>query len=41
MNAPGDKRFDLKEGYTYFIGQGVALDFYTEKGIAVYRPYTE
>lgn len=41
MNAPGDKRFDLKEGYTYFIGQGVALDFYTEKGMAVYRPYTE
>ncbi|GIK03524.1 hypothetical protein Aspvir_007596 [Aspergillus viridinutans] len=41
MNAPGDKRFDLKEGYTYFIGQGVALDFHTEKGMAVYRPYAE
>ncbi|PYH78438.1 mannose-6-phosphate isomerase, class I [Aspergillus uvarum CBS 121591] len=40
--AGGDgKTFDLREGYTYFIGAGVALDLSTEKGIAVYRPYAE
>ncbi|XHG00813.1 hypothetical protein AWENTII_004229 [Aspergillus wentii] len=40
MNIP-DKTLELKEGYVYFVGQGVALDFSTEKGIALYRPYAE
>lgn len=40
MNVPG-KTVELKEGYVYFVGQGVALDFSTEKGIAVYRAYAE
>lgn len=40
MNVPGQE-IELKEGYTYFIGQGVALDFSTEKGMAIYRPCTE
>ena len=40
MNVPG-KAIEVKEGYTYFVGQGVALDFSSEKGMAVYRPYAE
>ncbi|EAW10310.1 mannose-6-phosphate isomerase, class I [Aspergillus clavatus NRRL 1] len=41
MNVPDDKTIDMKEGYVYFIGQGVAVDFSTEKGMAIYRPYAE
>lgn len=40
MNIPG-KTIELKEGYVYFVGQGVALDFSTEKGMAVFRSYAE
>lgn len=40
MNIPG-KTIDLHEGHVYFIGQGVALDFSTEKGMQVFRPYVE
>lgn len=40
MNVPG-KTIELKEGFVYFVGQGVALDFSTEKGMAVYRSYAE
>jgi mannose-6-phosphate isomerase len=35
------KSFDLREGYVYFVGQGVSLDLSTDKGMAVYRPYAE
>lgn len=41
MKAPGNKTFELKEGFVYFVAQGVALDFSSEKGMAVYRPYAE
>lgn len=40
MNVPG-KTIDLHEGHVYLIGQGVALDFTTDKGMQVFRPYVE
>lgn len=41
MKIPGDQTVALKEGYVFFVGQGVALDFETDKGMAVYRAYAE
>ena len=41
MKIPGDQTIELKEGYVFFVGQGVAVDFSTEKGIAIYRAYAE
>lgn len=41
MKIPGDQTVELKEGYVFFVGQGVALDFGTDKGMAVYRAYAE
>lgn len=41
MKTPGDKTHELSEGYVFFIGQGVAVDLESEKGLAVYRPFTE
>ncbi|KAJ6044858.1 uncharacterized protein N7446_003052 [Penicillium canescens] len=41
MNIPGDKSVELKEGWVFFVGQGVALEFATDKGMAVYRAYAE
>ncbi|CEJ55507.1 hypothetical protein PMG11_01760 [Penicillium brasilianum] len=41
MKIPGNKTVELKKGYVFFVGQGVALDFGTEKGLAVYRAYAE
>ncbi|KAJ5681835.1 uncharacterized protein N7477_001775 [Penicillium maclennaniae] len=41
MQIPGDQTIALKEGFVYFVGQGVALDFCTDKGLAVYRAYAE
>ncbi|KAJ5362588.1 hypothetical protein N7541_003432 [Penicillium brevicompactum] len=41
MNIPGGKTLELSEGWVFFVGQGVALDFTTDKGIAVYRAYAE
>ncbi|KAJ5480765.1 hypothetical protein N7539_006659 [Penicillium diatomitis] len=41
MKIPGDQNVELKEGFVFFVGQGVALDFTTEKGMAVYRAYAE
>lgn len=41
MKIPGNQNVELKEGYVFFVGQGVALDFSTEKGMAVYRAYAE
>ncbi|KAF5863639.1 hypothetical protein ETB97_009572 [Aspergillus alliaceus] len=35
------KLFDLREGYVFFVGEGVGLDFDTDRGIAVYRAYAE
>ena len=40
VNVPG-KTVDLHEGFVFFVGQGVALDFCTEKGLQVFRPYAE
>jgi mannose-6-phosphate isomerase len=41
MNIPSGKSVELKEGWVFFVGQGVALDFATDKGMAVYRAYAE
>lgn len=41
MKTPGDRTIELKEGFVFFVGQGIALDFETEKGLAVYRAYAE
>ncbi|KAJ5308940.1 hypothetical protein PENANT_c020G05169 [Penicillium antarcticum] len=41
MNIPGGKCVELKEGWVFFVGQGVALDFGTDTGMAVYRAYAE
>jgi mannose-6-phosphate isomerase len=41
MNIPGDRVVELNEGWVFFVGQGVALDFGTDRGIAVYRAYAE
>jgi mannose-6-phosphate isomerase len=41
MDIPGDQAVELQEGWVFFVGQGVALDFETDKGIAVYRAYAE
>ncbi|KAJ5623722.1 hypothetical protein N7510_000031 [Penicillium lagena] len=41
MNIPGGEKVELKEGWVFFVGQGTALDFCTEKGMAVYRAYAE
>ncbi|KAJ5525869.1 hypothetical protein N7494_012519 [Penicillium frequentans] len=41
MKIPGNQTIEMKEGYVYFVGQGIAMDFCTEKGIAFYRAYTE
>lgn len=41
MKIPGDQTVELREGLVFFVGQGVALDFETDKGMAVYRAYAE
>ncbi|CAG8227334.1 unnamed protein product [Penicillium salamii] len=41
MNIPGNQTVELSEGWVFFVGQGVALDFATDKGMAVYRAYAE
>ncbi|KAJ5175201.1 uncharacterized protein N7482_001078 [Penicillium canariense] len=41
MKIPGNTTVGLQEGYVFFVGQGVALDFSTDKGLAVYRAYAE
>lgn len=41
MNIPGNKSVELKEGWVFFVGQGVALEFATDNGMAVYRAYAE
>lgn len=41
MNIPGDQAVELKEGFVFFVGQGIALDFATDKGLSVYRAYAE
>ncbi|CAG7964655.1 unnamed protein product [Penicillium nalgiovense] len=41
MKFPGNQTAELKEGYVFFVGQGIALDFMTDKGMALYRAYAE
>ncbi|KAJ5675555.1 hypothetical protein N7462_008452 [Penicillium macrosclerotiorum] len=41
VKIPGNQTVELQEGYVFFVGNGVALDFETEKGLAVYRAYAE
>ncbi|KAI9873631.1 MAG: hypothetical protein M1830_010770 [Pleopsidium flavum] len=35
------KTHEVKEGYVFFIGQGVGVEFGSEKGMEVYRAYAE
>lgn len=37
----GGKTIDLKEGYVFFVGHGVGLEFESTKGLEVYRAYAE
>lgn len=41
MKLPGDRTLEMKEGFVFFIGQGVAVDMESDKGMAVYRPFAE
>jgi mannose-6-phosphate isomerase len=40
MDVCGES-LDLNEGYVFFVGQGVPLEFSTEKGMTLYRAYVE
>ncbi|GAA82789.1 mannose-6-phosphate isomerase, class I [Aspergillus luchuensis IFO 4308] len=40
MGVEGEK-FELKEGWVYFVGAGVEVNFETEGGLLVYRPFAE
>lgn len=41
MKTPDGRTYELKEGYVFFVGRGVALDLESDKGMAVYRPFAE
>ncbi len=41
MKAGGEEGFDINEGYIFFAGQGVEIEFSSEKGLEVYRAYAE
>jgi len=41
MRIPGADTVELKEGFVFFVGQGIALDFSTDKGMALYRAYAD
>ncbi|GKZ20727.1 hypothetical protein AbraIFM66951_003028 [Aspergillus brasiliensis] len=36
-----EKKFELREGWVYFVGAGVEVSFETEGGLLVYRPFAE
>jgi mannose-6-phosphate isomerase len=40
MGIPG-KSMNIEEGYIFFVGQSVPLEFSTEKGMTVHRAYAE
>ncbi len=37
----GGEDFDINEGYIFFAGQGVEIEFSSKKGLEVYRAYAE
>lgn len=37
----GQKKLDLHEGAVFFVGEGVPLEFLSQKGVEVYRAYAE
>lgn len=37
----GGEDFDINEGYIFFAGQGVEIEYSSEKGLEVYRAYAE
>ncbi|EAU34425.1 conserved hypothetical protein [Aspergillus terreus NIH2624] len=41
MKSSDGGSFELHEGYVYFVGQGVELEFATDESLTVYRPYAE
>ncbi|KFY00792.1 hypothetical protein O988_03101 [Pseudogymnoascus sp. VKM F-3808] len=40
MGVAGES-LNLEEGYVFFVGQGVPLEFSTAEGMSVYRAYAE
>lgn len=40
MKADGETH-EIKEGYVFFIGQGLEMTFKTEAGLEVYAAYAE
>ncbi|KAL4864596.1 hypothetical protein BDV12DRAFT_175901 [Aspergillus spectabilis] len=36
-----EKKFNLHEGAVFFVGEGVPLEFTSQNGVEVYRPYAE
>ncbi|KAL2870279.1 RmlC-like cupin domain-containing protein [Aspergillus lucknowensis] len=41
MAVAGKKKFDLHEGAVFYVGGNVPVEFSTQRGMAVYRPYAE
>jgi mannose-6-phosphate isomerase len=40
MSAGGED-FEVKEGYIFFIGQGVEVELVAERGLVIYRAYAQ
>ena len=40
MTADGEE-FELREGFVFFVGQGVETTYETENGLVIYRAYAE
>ncbi len=36
-----EEEFEINEGYIFFVGQGVEMEFSSEHGLEVYRAYAE
>lgn len=41
MMKAGGQDFDINEGYIFFAGQGVEIEFSSENGLEAYRAYAE
>lgn len=37
----GGEGFEIREGFVFFVGQGVEVEFEAEEGLVVYRAYAE
>ncbi|KAL2818785.1 RmlC-like cupin domain-containing protein [Aspergillus cavernicola] len=41
MVVSGEEKLNMHEGSVFFVGEGVALEFLSQSGMEVYRPYAE